>query len=218
MGSADLLVHRPTDGLCLYQVRADWRGGGIEYDGDGTLILTESCWVNDNRNPGWSREKIERELKAGLGVQKVIWLPGVRGKDITDGHIDGMVRIVRPGVLILGTRPGDKTSEWALARAEAKRILSAATDARSRRFQIVEIPRAEQVRSTREGFFSGYANYYVGNGAVYTPQFGDATTDAHAVATLTRLFPTRTVVSLDVDRIYENGGGIHCVTQQQPLV
>ena len=72
------------------------------------------------------------------------------------------------------------------------------------------------VRSTRDDFFSGYANYYVGNGAVYTPQFGDAKTDSHALETLTRLFPGRTVVSLDVDRIYENGGGIHCVTQQQP--
>jgi agmatine deiminase len=193
-------------------------GGGIEYDGDGTLILNESCWVNDNRNPGWSRAKIEAELKAGLGVTKVIWLPGVRGKDITDGHIDGSVRIVRPGVLIMGTSPGDSKSEWALASAEAKKILSKATDARGRSFHIAEIPSGVNVRSTRDDFFSGYANYYVGNGAVYTPQFGDVKTDAHALATLTRLFPDRTVVSLEVDRIYENGGGIHCVTQQQPAV
>jgi agmatine deiminase len=193
-------------------------GGGIEYDGDGTLILNESSWVNKNRNPGWSRENIEIELKADLGVKKVIWLPGVRGKDITDGHIDGSVRIVRPGMLIMGTNPADDKSEWALADAEAKKILSKATDARGRSFQIAEIPSAVDVRSTRDDFFSGYANYYVGNGAVYTPQFGDAKADAHALATLTQLFPDRTVVSLDVDRIYENGGGIHCVTQQQPAV
>ncbi len=191
-------------------------GGGIEYDGDGTLILNESSWVNNNRNPGWTRENIEIELKADLGVKKVIWLPGVRGKDITDGHIDGSVRIVRPGTLIMGTSPAGDKSEWALADAEAKKILSKATDARGRSFHIAEIPSAVDVRSTRDDFFSGYANYYVGNGAVYTPQFGDAKTDSHALATLTRLFPGRTVVSLDVDRIYENGGGIHCVTQQQP--
>ncbi|MSQ98546.1 MAG: agmatine deiminase family protein [Xanthomonadales bacterium] len=193
-------------------------GGGIEYDGEGTLILNESSWVNDNRNPGWSRENVEAELKQGLGVDKVIWLPGVRGKDITDAHIDGSVRIVRPGVLIMGTNPGDNTSDWALAGEEAKKILSKATDAKGRSFQIAEIPSAVDVRSTRDDFFSGYANYYVGNGAVYTPQFGDVKADAHALATLTRLFPDRTVVSLEVDRIYENGGGIHCVTQQQPAV
>ena len=191
-------------------------GGGIEYDGDGTLILNESCWVNDNRNPGWSRQKIEAKLKEALGVEKVIWLPGVRGKDITDGHIDGSVRIVRPGVLIAASHPGDPQSEWALASAEAKKILLRSTDARGRSFQIAEVPNAVKVRSTRDDFFSGYANYYVGNGAVYTPQFGDVKTDAHALATLARLFPDRTVVSLNVDRIHENGGGIHCVTQQQP--
>lgn len=194
-------------------------GGGIEYDGEGTLILNESCWVNDNRNPGVSRQYIEDHLKADLGVQKVIWLRGVRDKDITDGHIDGSVRIVRPGVLIMGTSsPADTQSDWALATAEAKQILSRTTDARGRSFQIAEIPDALQVRSTRDDFFSGYANYYVGNGAVYSPQFGDAKADAHAVATLGRLFPGRTIVTLDVDRIYENGGGIHCVTQQQPAV
>ncbi|MEM6914184.1 MAG: agmatine deiminase family protein [Pseudomonadota bacterium] len=76
-------------------------GGGLEYDGDGTLILTESCWVNDNRNPGMSRDEIERELKRLLGVEVVIWLPGVRGRDITDGHIDGSLRIVRPGLVMV---------------------------------------------------------------------------------------------------------------------
>jgi len=190
-------------------------GGGIEYDGEGTLILTESCWVNTNRNPGRSRAEIEAELKSVLGVEKVIWLPGVRGRDITDGHIDGSFRIVRPALLISGGYPGD-TSEWGRAQAEAKAILKKETDAKGRRFEIIEIPSAVDVRSTRDDFFSGYANYYVGNGAVYTPQFGDAAADAHAQETLTRLFPGRRVVVLDVDRIYENGGGIHCVTQQQP--
>jgi agmatine deiminase len=192
-------------------------GGGLEYDGDGTLLLTESCWLNDNRNPGWTREEIEAELKVSLGVEKLIWLPGVRGRDITDGHIDGSVRIVRPGLLITGGYPGD-TSEWGRALAESKAILSKATDARGRSFEIVDIPSAVDVRSTREDVFTGYANYYVGNGAVYTPSFGDARADARAVDTLTRLFTGRRVVSLEVDRIYENGGGIHCVTQQQPAV
>jgi agmatine deiminase len=190
-------------------------GGGIEYDGEGTLILTESCWVNDNRNPGKTRGEIEAELKATLGVETVIWLPGVRNKDITDGHIDGSVRIVRPGVLMTGGYPGD-SSEWGLAHAESKEILRKSVDARGRSFEIVEIPSAVEHRSNREDFFTGYANYYVGNGAVYTPEFGDRAADARAVANFRRLFPERRVVSLEVDRIYENGGGIHCVTQQEP--
>ncbi|MGB8693495.1 MAG: agmatine deiminase family protein [Steroidobacteraceae bacterium] len=190
-------------------------GGGLEYDGEGTLILTESCWVNDNRNPGLSRAGIEAALKAQLGVEVVIWIPGVRGRDITDGHIDGSIRIVRPGLLLANADP-DRHSEWALAQKDALTILRAARDARGRSFEIVEVASAVEVRSSRADFFSSYANYYVGNGAVYTPQFGDRVADARAQQTLARLFPDRKVVALDMDRIYENGGGIHCVTQQQP--
>ncbi len=198
-----------------FQAKVAGEGGGIEYDGEGTLILTESCWVNDNRNPGMTRDEIEAELKAKLGVETVIWLPGVRGRDITDGHIDGSVRIVRPGVLMMGGYPGD-TSERGRAHVEAKAILTKAQDARGRSFEIADIPSAVDVRSTRDDFFTGYANYYVGNGVVYTSQFGDTRADARAVEMLGRLFPGRRIVVLDIDRIYENGGGIHCVTQQEP--
>jgi agmatine deiminase len=198
---------------CASPVRGE--GGGLEYDGEGTLILTESCWVNDNRNPGMSRAEIEAALKAQLGVEVVIWIPGVRGRDITDGHIDGSIRIVRPG-LLLATADPNRHSEWAQAQQAALAILRAARDARGRSFEIVEVASAVEVRSSRPEFFSSYANYYVGNGAVYTPQFGDRMADARAQESLARLFPGRKVVALDMDRIYENGGGIHCVTQQQP--
>jgi agmatine deiminase len=190
-------------------------GGGIEFDGEGTLILTDSCWVNDNRNPGMSRNEIEDELKARLGVEKVIWVPGVRGEDITDGHIDGSIRIVRPGVLMMDDYLGD-TTVWGQTHAEAKEILKKATDAKGRAFEIVEIPVPETSRSTHPDFFASYANFYIGNGAVYTPQFGDKSADSRASQTLGELFPGRKIVALNVDRIYENGGGIHCVTQQEP--
>ncbi|QEN90053.1 agmatine deiminase family protein [Labrys sp. KNU-23] len=190
-------------------------GGGIEYDGDGTLILTESCWVNDNRNPGLSRAEVETHLKAALGVTTVIWLPGVRGKDITDGHIDGSIRFVRPGLLMASAVPGD-TSEWGSAHVEALAVLAKARDARGRAFEIVSVPSAVDVRSKDEDFLTSYANYYVGNDAVYTPQFGDRPADKRAAEALASLYPGRRIVQLEVDRIYENGGGIHCVTQQQP--
>ena len=204
-------------GCPLFTADVVGEGGGIEYDGEGTLLLTDSCWVNDNRNPGMSQAEVEAELKACLGVEKVIWLPGVRGQEITDGHIDGSVRVVRPGVLVVSGIPGD-TSEWGAVMDETKAILARATDAKGRSFEIADIPYAVEVRSKRPDFFSGYANFYIGNGAVYTPQFGDAKADRHAAETLARLFPDRRVVALNVDRIYENGGGIHCVTQQEPAV
>jgi len=191
-------------------------GGGIEYDGEGTLLLTETCWINDNRNPGKTKGEIEVVLKAELGVEKVIWLPGIAGQDITDDHIDGVVRVVRPGVLVLSGIEGD-TSEWGALMDERRAILESTTDARGRSFILADIPWAEQVRSSHEDFFSGYANFYVGNGAVYTPRFGDPARDRHAAETLAALYPDRKVVVLDVDRIHENGGGIHCVTQQEPV-
>ena len=190
-------------------------GGGIEYDGDGTLLLAESCWVNDNRNPGLGRAEIEKQLKATLGVETVIWVPGVRGHDITDGHIDGSFRFVKPGLLIASSLAGD-TSAWGNAHAEALAIMARSKDARGRGFEVVSIPAATEVRSTSDDFLTSYANYYIGNGALYTPQFGDRKADTLAGETLARLHPDRRIVQLDVDRIYENGGGIHCVTQQQP--
>jgi agmatine deiminase len=190
-------------------------GGGLEYDGDGTLILTESCWVNENRNPGLTRDEIEAELKRLLGVQTVIWTPGVRGLDITDGHIDGSVRIVRPGLLMMAFNPEDAT-ENAYAQAEAKAILSRARDARGRNFEIVEIEDALEPRSRGADLLPTYANYYVGNGALYSPEFGDERADRLARAAFERLYPGRQIVMMNLDRIYENGGGAHCVTQQEP--
>ena len=202
-------------GIPLLSAGVTGEGGGLEVDGDGTLLLTDSCWLNDNRNPGMSRAEIEAALKAALGIEKVIWLPGVAGEDITDGHIDGVIRFVRPGLVMLGPFPGDDTA-FGDALEESRAILSRTTDARGRPFELVDIPAATTVRSTREDFERGYANFYVGNGALYTPQFGDAKADAHAAETFARLFPGRRIVALDVDRICENGGGIHCVTQQEP--
>ncbi len=206
-----------ADVLDRTYIKADivGEGGGIEFDGEGTLILTDSCWVNDNRNPGMPQDEIENEVKTRLGVHKVIWLPGVRGEDITDGHIDGSIRFVRPGVLATDFFEGG-ASPWVEALTESKSILRNATDAKGRTFEMVDIPWARNPRSIHPDFFPGYANFYIGNGAVYTPQFGDQPADDKAVELLGRLFPDREIVALNVDRIYENGGGIHCVTQQEP--
>ena len=192
-------------------------GGGLEYDGQGTLLLTDSCWLNDNRNPGVSKADMTAELQHLLGVEKVIWLPGVKGQDITDGHIDGALRLVRPGLVMTSGFAGDDTL-WSDVLRESKAILARETDAKGRRFKVVDVPGALDPANPSEALFTGYANYYVANGAVFTPRFGDAPADAIAQDRLAKLYPSRHVIPLDVDRIYECGGGIHCVTQQQPAV
>lgn len=224
--------HQPADAVLAGRVLAHLgipeinagvtgEGGGVEYDGDGTLLLTESCWVNDNRNPGLGRDAIEAELCRVLGVEQVIWLRGVAGEEETDGHVDGYVRFIRPGVVLMS---GDSGADgryggrniWDEDYRDARDRLRNARDAAGRRFEIVELPCATICRSDDPRFFTSYANFYVGNGAVYSPHFGDDKADARAEETLGALFPGRDVVMLDVDRIYENGGGIHCVTQRGP--
>lgn len=88
-------------------------GGGIENDGDGTLMATESAWVNDNRNPGKTRRQIERELLAEYGAKSMIWVPGVRGRDITDDHIDATSRFIEPGVVMVQVPPRSRDDVWA---------------------------------------------------------------------------------------------------------
>lgn len=190
-------------------------GGGIEFDGEGTLLLTDSCWVNDNRNPGKSREAIGAELAQLFGIEKTIWLPGVRGEEETDGHIDGSIRFIRPGVVMMSGYPGDDTI-WGEVYEESKAILSRETDAKGRPFEIFELSWATNARSKHPNMFTSYANFYVANGVVVSPAFGDRKADARARDTLAMLYPEREIVMLDFDRIYENGGGVHCVTQQQP--
>lgn len=192
--------------------------GGVETDGDGTLLAHASSWVNPNRNRQ-SRAVIERRLLAALGAEKMIWAPGIKGADITDYHIDALARFVRPGVIAVQLPPAPDTRDpWSVAAFETYDILRRATDAKGRRFDIVILPEPTRPRITAPDFVASYVNYYVCNGAVIAARFGDRKTDAEARETLGQLYPGREVVTLDVDAIGEVGGGIHCATQQQPKV
>lgn len=197
-------------------------GGGIEVDGHGTGIMTESCWVNANRNPGWSRDQVEEELKACLGLRKIIWLPGIRGKDITDARVDFYARFVRPGVVIanLDTDPDAYDHEVTKAHLE---ILKNATDADGRPLEVHAVspplkPRKSKFSRKNPDFAAGYINYFVVNGAVIAPQFGDREADGKALELLEALYPKHEIVQLDIDAIAAGGGGIHCVTHQLPWV
>lgn len=194
-------------------------GGGIEVDGYGTAIITESCFVNANRNPGRSRTEIEAELKQRLGLRKVIWLPGIAGKDITDGHTDFYARFVRPGVVVAALDNDPQSFDHAVTLAHLE-ILKQATDAEGRLLEVIPLAAPSNIRPDfeSEDFAAGYVNFYVCNGAVIAPQFGDAEADTAARRTLESLFPGRAVVQIDIDGIAAGGGGIHCATQQQPAV
>lgn len=191
-------------------------GGGVESDGDGTLMATESCWINDNRNPGRTKAQIERELLREYGAKRMIWVPGVRDRDITDDHIDATSRFVEPGVVMVQVPPRSRDDVWAKDARQQLRILSRAKDARGRSLTVIEMAGPREVRSTKKGFLDSYVNFALTNGAVITAQFGDRGRDRDCRQTLREAFPGRDVVQLNVDRLHRGGGGIHCVTQQEP--
>jgi agmatine deiminase len=203
--------HIPTESVL--------EGGGIEVDGHGTAIITESCVLNANRNPGVSKSACEAELKRLLGLEKIIWLPGIKGKDITDGHTDFYARFAKPGVVVAGYDPDPKSFDHAVTKRHLD-ILRAATDTEGRKLEVVVLKAPSTVREkfANDDFAAGYINFYVCNGAVIAPEFGDQKTDLAARQTLQRLFPKRKVVQINIDGIAAGGGGIHCTTQQEPMV
>ncbi|MFJ4192192.1 agmatine/peptidylarginine deiminase [Kitasatospora sp. NPDC089509] len=194
-------------------------GGSFESDGQGTLLITESSIVNANRNPGRDRDQIEAELKQALGVTKVIWLAGVKGKDITDAHVDCLARFAAPGVVFLDRAfPGTPADVWSRSADQARAVLAEATDATGKKLKVVEISQPDPDRITGRGdsFVSSYMNFYIGNKGVYLPKFGDARADGHAQEVFKDQFPDREIVPLPIDTIASGGGGIHCSTHDQP--
>lgn len=194
-------------------------GGSLEVDGHGTLLVTESSLVNDNRNPGRSRDEIEDALKDLLGVTKVIWFKGVRGKDITDFHVDSLARFAEDGVVLLSRPPKDAAPDvWTRAYDQARGVLESSTDARGRKIEIVDLPEPDPARlgSRGDDFLGCYANFSFANGAVIMPRFGDRKADRDAAAIVREAYPGREVVQLEINDVAEGGGGIHCATQHQP--
>lgn len=205
-------------------------GGGIEVDGEGTAICTESCILNPNRNPNRSKKEIEQELLRLLGVQKVIWLPGLKAHDITDGHVDFYARFVGAGQVAYGLDNDPESPEYDLTH-QHKTILESATDAKGRRLTLYPLiaPDADKVAEaviTRNNwsdstfnetsFAAGYIGFYVANKCVMMQQFGDPAADAAALKTVQSFYPDRIVVQIAADGLANGGGTIHCATQQQP--
>ncbi|MGH6931650.1 MAG: agmatine deiminase family protein [Dongiaceae bacterium] len=198
--------------------RRSWltcEGGSLTSDGEGTLIVTETSILNPNRNPGVSKSFAEAELRAMLGVEKVIWLPGDPLDLETDGHIDGMCGFVRPGVVLFETNI-DPMDPHARILAENLAALRSQTDAKGRKLQIILLAEATDADATSSIFCRSYINLYLPNGGVILPAYG-IPADEEARRVVAMAFPDRRVVQVDVNAIAPGGGSVHCITQEQPL-
>ncbi|MFI0975893.1 agmatine/peptidylarginine deiminase [Streptomyces sp. NPDC021093] len=216
-----LVAERVASYVGVPFTRADLvgEGGAIEQDGDGTLMATRSSLVNRNRNPGRSERQLETAMCAAYGASKVIWFDGVRGQDITDDHVDATSRFLAAGEALVQLPLASDDDAYARDARQQHRILSASTTAAGLPMDVMELqgPDYDRIRSTDPAFLASYANFYLCNGAVISAHFGDGAADRAAKATLSRLYPDRVVEQLNTDRLGAGGGGIHCVTQQQPV-
>ncbi|KAL4036134.1 agmatine deiminase [Cucumis melo var. makuwa] len=212
-------------------------GGSIHVDGEGTCLTTEECLLNKNRNPHLSKGQIEDILKAYLGVKKIIWLPrGLYGDDDTNGHIDNMCCFAKPGVVLLSWTD-DQTDPQYERCIEAYSVLSEVTDAKGRKLDIIKLHVPGPLHLTDEEaagivqdgdakprppglrLAASYVNFYIANGGIIAPQFGDQKWDDEAIRVLAGAFPNHEIVGVEGAReIVLGGGNIHCITQQQPAI
>jgi agmatine deiminase len=207
---------RVLDHLGLRSFKAPFvlEGGSIHVDGEGTLITTEQCLLNPNRNPSLSRAEIEENLRDWLGVRRVIWLGRGLENDHTDGHVDDITCFVRPGTVMTATCADPADANHAVLADNLHRLRTA-RDAQGRPLDIIELPLPTRRDTTAGRLVLTYLNFYIANGAIIAPAFDDPM-DAAAAAILAKAFPDRRVVQVPALGILEGGGGIHCITQQQP--
>lgn len=192
-------------------------GGGINTDGEGTLLTTEQCVLNSNRNPDITRDEAEQELCEALGMDKVIWLKGDPLDDETDGHVDGIACFARPGVVLTEPDPSvEPGSERAVILEENTEILRNATDARGRPLEVHLVMASTEAEVLGDRFCRSYVNFYIANGGIVMPSYGVPDEDQQALEAVRRCYPEHEVVQVDVNAIAYGGGSIHCITQQQP--
>ena len=207
-------------------------GGSIHVDGEGTCMVTESCLLSKGRNPELSRQEIEKVLKDYLNVSTVLWLPCGIYHDETNEHVDNICAFVAPGEVVLAWTDDEQDVQYAMSKA-CLDYLEQVTDAKGRKIKVHKLPLPKPVcigeeecqgldacwdeptRIPGERLAASYVNFYIANGSVVMPGFGDPA-DAMAKKILEDLFPTRKVIQIDARDILIGGGNIHCITQQIP--
>ena len=207
-------------------------GGSIHVDGEGTCMVTEECLLGKGRNPDMPKQRIAESLKEYLNVSTVLWLPCGIYNDETDGHVDNICAFTAPGEAVLAWTEDKEDVQYAMSRA-CLDYLDQARDARGRRIRVHKLPLPKPVRITEEEcqgldacgdepvrtpgerLAASYVNFYIANGNIVMPGFGDAA-DAPAREILQGLFPDRRVIQIYTRDILIGGGNIHCITQQIP--
>lgn len=190
-------------------------GGSLEVNGEGTLLTTESCLLNPNRNPHLSKEKLEVVLRDYLGVTNILWLgDGIEGDD-TDGHIDDLTRFVNPTTVVTVVEEDPRDSNFKPLQENLKRLKTMKLE-NGKAIEVVTLPMPRAVVKEDTRLPASYANFYIANKIVALPVFGDSN-DGIATSTLGKLFPARKVVPINCRELVWGLGTFHCLTQQQPL-
>jgi agmatine deiminase len=193
-------------------------GGALCCDGQGTLLVTEQCLLNPNRNPDLDRSGVERCLQDLLQVDAVIWLPfGLSEDTDTDGHVDNVACFARPGVVLMVSPPDDPAHPDNNRLRAAARVLRDARDARGRLIEVIPLPHVCGTLGPDGRILArSYANFFIANGGVVMPGFG-LESDAAALNAVRAAFPGRDVVMMPEGNVVARGGGnIHCITLHQP--
>jgi agmatine deiminase len=196
-------------------------GGGIHVDGEGTVLVTDTVQLDPRRNPYADKARVEAELGRTLGATKAIWLPRGLTRDYesfgTSGHVDIVATISAPGVLLLHRQPDPEHPDHQVM-CDIRTLLENTTDAAGRTWTILDLDAPEKIRD-EEGFVDySYVNHLAVNGGVVACGFGEEKADAAARAVLEQAYPGRRIVTVDSRNIFARGGGIHCITQQQPAL
>ncbi len=193
----------------MYPIDLVLEGGAVAVDGEGTVLTTEQCLLNTNRNQKVNRDAIEKLLNDSLGTKKVIWLgKGLEPDPVTDGHIDGIAAFAEPGVVLLHTTTDRSDPNYKICQ-DAKRRLKETTDAKGRKLEVVELPLDAEL---------SHMNFYIANDCVLVPITGQSDQDERPLDILREVFDDYDVVGIDSTILGEGGGGIHCITQQVPKV
>ena len=202
-------------GMLRFDAPLVMEGGSIHVDGEGTLITTEECLLNPNRNPQLSMEQIEDYLKKYLNVEKVIWLKSGLSGDETDGHVDNIACFAAPGKILMQVCDDPEDDNYAITQ-ENLTILRKETDALGRELEIIPVQQPPMVIDKGKRLTMSYLNFYFVNGGLILPVFGGTAeeTDRLAEKVLSETFPDRRIRTVDGRAIIREGGNVHCTTQQ----
>lgn len=191
-------------------------GGGLETDGEGTLLTTKSCLLNPSRNPQRNEAAITSHLCEMLGVTKVIWLDETElDGDDTDGHIDQLARFVAPGRVVVASRSVESDTNIESLNA-MRQQLQQCTDARGRKLEIIDLPTPPPRWINGQRVPESYCNFYIANGIVIVPEFKHRPSDQRAAAILREQFPYHQIIPIDASDMIWGLGAFHCASQQQP--